>query len=81
MNLSAIVQFIMALPKLIDFARQLMKMIEDWQRRQEIEKAKEAVDHTTASGDQRREEEVMGGDGGPTKNPLPGLQERPIRKR
>lgn len=44
--------------------------------------AKEAVDKTTQTGDQRAEEEALGGTGGvPHIDPTGGLQERPVKDR
>lgn len=81
MSFSAIVKFIMAIPQVLSALREIARMIEEYQRRKAVKEAQEAVDETTRTGDQRREEAALGGDGGPTKNPLPGLGERPVRKR
>jgi hypothetical protein len=68
--------------KVIDFLNGLFSFAKAKWRDWQAKKAKESVDETTQTGDQRKEEAAIGNQSGvPHVDPDGGLLERPVRKR
>lgn len=80
---SKVLSVIIAIPQIISAIRDLISWWSARNREQAAEKAKEAVDETTRTGDQRTEEEILnpGGGGKPTVHVEPGLEYRPVKDR
>ena len=77
-----LLSIIAAIPKIISFIREVMTWVDKWNREKAARKAKEAVDETTRTGDQRAEEEILNpGGSGRASKPEPGLIIRDRRDR
>lgn len=82
---TGILQLILAIPKIFELISSLIKSIEQASRERVAEDRKKAIDETTKTGDQRKEEESFGGvSGKPSDSDVAGdlgLQRRPVRDR
>jgi len=68
--------------KVIDMLNGLLDVVKKWWLARQAEKAKESVDETVQTGDQRKEEAAIGsGSGVPHVDPNGGLRERPVKDR
>jgi len=76
-------EIVRAVAKLIFLIDSFFKALVRWQNGRAAEKAKEAIDESVKSGDQKKIEEAIGSEnaGKPTKHRIPDLKTRPVRDR
>jgi hypothetical protein len=81
--ISVLLSLLTNIPKLISLVRIIREEIEKHEARQRSKEIKEAVDETTRTRDQRREEEAMGhsNPGAPSDDGLNSVQTRPVKDR
>ncbi len=69
-------------PRIASAFRAVVDWVKEFMTNRKVENAKKAVDHTVATGDQRKEEAAIGLDSGvPHVDPNGGLMERPVKDR
>jgi len=76
-------QIVRAIAKLIFLIEAFFRALVRWQNERAASKAKDAIDESIKTGDQKKIEEAIGSEnaGKPTKHKIPDLKTRPVRDR